>query len=141
MYQCVFTSSNKVLEKCYKYPILWSILLLSKAAFYRQKSHLSTPIHRKSQYSHRHNIFKIITLKRNTVTEYNKTNITELLLLTSEVPLQCKGVDSFPLIVSPFGTSLRVLTISPRHDTQVSKHTSPKSLRVIVTHHQTAPLI
>jgi len=32
--------------------------------------------------------------------------------------------------------------LSPqRHDTQVSKHTSPKSLRVIVTHHQTAPLI
>ena len=62
-------------------------LLLAKPAFYHQKSHLSTPIHRKSQYPYRHNFFGIITLKRNTVTEYNKTNITELLLLTPEVPL------------------------------------------------------
>ena len=143
MYQCVFTSSDTVLENLTKQTLFCLIKYYIKGRSYCYLRPHSTDIRSFCQppFTESHNTLTdttfsgTITFKRNTVIEYNITNIRELLLLTSKEPLQCKGVDSFPLIVSPSRDFFESVDYLPRGMTEVSKHTSPKSLRVIVTHH------
>ena len=134
MYQCVFTSLNKVLENLTKQTLFRLIKYHIKGRSYcylRPHSTIRSLICQ-PPFTESHNTLTdttfsgTITFKRNTVREYNKTNITELLLLTSKLLHLCKGRDSFPLIVSPSRDfSERVVYLPKRHDTQVSKNTSP----------------
>ena len=122
MYQCVFTSLNKVLENLTKQTLFCLIKYHIKGVSYCYLSPHSTvrSLICQPPFTESHNILTdttfsgTITFKGNTVIEYNETNITELLLLTTKVHHQCKGgeIPSLSLFL-PHGTSLRGLTISP----------------------------
>ena len=129
MYQCVSTSSYKVFKNLTKQTLFCLIKYHIKglSCCYLRPHSTDLSLFCQPPFTESHNTLTdttfsgTITFKRNTVTEYNKTNITELLLLTSKLLHLCKG--SF-FSLSLLSTGLFLGIVSMNHQPLTNTHTT-----------------